>query len=340
MTNSLSKLINEDSILMHRVTLRQLRAFVAIASDANFTRAARRLNVSQSALTIQIRQFESAVGLRLFDRTSRSVELTAAGSQFFPAARRLLEDLGNALNDLHSVAQGQQGSVTVVAGASVISLVIAPAIARLYGSYPGISVRIIEHVGDEVAKQIAKGHADFGLANFVRASDTVDSEFLLKDRIGILCRTNHPLARKRAVTWGDIGSHPFAMTLGQGSGIRDMLVRNSGISGTLPEPKYETSNLSVLLSIVEQGVCIALLPGLAAFSAVGRELVFRPVSKPAAFRELFFVSPRRRSLPPAARGVASFIIAEFQKLKRARTAGIHVTTSDLSSFRRKLAKLG
>ena len=302
----------------------------------SFTRAANRLNVSQSALTLQIREMEADIGLRLFDRSNRTVELTAAGRELLPVAKRVLDDLSGALDSLHMLARREQGSVTVVAGASVIALAIAPAIARLFKSYPGISVRVIEHVGDEVANQVSRGHADFGLGNFARPSEAINSSLVFTDRIGIICRSQHPLARKRSLTWEDIANHPFATTLSQGSALRDMLDRDPHVGPILPKPHYETSSISVLMSIVEQGSCIALIPSLAAASSIGRKLVFRPIRDPAMFRELFFVTAKRRSLTPAARQVASFILAELEKITKTRRAALDVAMADLGSFRRHL----
>lgn len=325
---------------MKKVTLKQLRAFVTVATHASFTRAAGRLNVSQSALTLQIRDLEAGVGLRLFDRSGRSVELTTAGQEFLPLATRTLEDLDGGLENLRALAQREQGSVTVVAGASVIALAIAPAIARLFKSYPGISVRVMEHVGDQVTKQVSQGYADFGLGNFVRPTEMIESSFLLKDRIGIICRADHPLACKKVLTWLDIRSHPFATTLSQGTAMREMLDRHPDVGTLLPKPKYETSSISVLMSIVEQVTCIALIPRLAAASSTGRKVVFRPIRNPAMFRELCFVTPKRRSLTPAARQVALFILAELEKVTTTRMLGPDVSTSDLGHFRRRLEASG
>ena len=89
---------------MKNITIKQLRAFIAVAKLRNFTRAAAQLNVSQSALTIAIRQLEAEVGLRLFDRSTRAVELTPHAITFRPAAQRLLDDLAQSIDDLNAVA--------------------------------------------------------------------------------------------------------------------------------------------------------------------------------------------------------------------------------------------
>jgi DNA-binding transcriptional LysR family regulator len=223
----------------------------------------------------------------------------------------------------------------VVAGAAVISLVIAPAIAGLAKSFPGISVHILEDLGDEVTRRVVTGEADFGIASFVRPSSDINSYLLLKDRIGILCARDHILARKRVLRPKDLTQHPLAV-LGQGSVLRTVLAENPDVALVLPRPSCEASSMSALVSLVEHGAGIALLPSLAAFPATDRKLVFRPIHEPAMFRELFFVSQRRRSLTPAAQQVASAILTTLEA--GVRTHGLEASTSvaDLAATRRKI----
>src|SRR5262249_8422226 len=125
---------------MLNVSLRQLRVFTLIAREKSFTRAAERLHVSPSALTITIKELESEVGMRLFDRTTRTVDLTPQAVAFLPVAERLLDEIGRALDDLRSVAERKKGLVVVAAAASAIASIIAPAIGVLTNDHPAIPV--------------------------------------------------------------------------------------------------------------------------------------------------------------------------------------------------------
>jgi DNA-binding transcriptional LysR family regulator len=322
---------------MINVTLKQLRSFVAIAREAGFTRAAARLNVSQSALTLQIRALEAAIGLRLFDRSSRSVELTAAGRDFQPLAERMLEELDGALDNLQVLARRERGSVTLVAGAAVIQLAVTPALAELSRTHPGVSMRILENVGEEVARGVATGYADFAIANFISPTETIASSLLLKDAIGMLCHAQHPLARRGNLSWKDLKPYSLATTLSQGKVLRDMIDRNAPILSSLPKPRFETSSISALMSIVEHDLGIALLPRLVAIpAAANRKLVFRPIQAPTMFRELCFITSRRRSLTPAANLVARAVLKQLDTAIQARRVGAAIVTSNLSAFLRKL----
>jgi DNA-binding transcriptional LysR family regulator len=321
---------------MRNITFKQLRTFLMVAQEKSFTRAATRLNLSQSALTLQIRELESEVGLKLFDRSTRSVDLTAPAAAFRPIAARLLDELTRALDDLRSVAVRERGSVVVVAGASVIALIIAPAVALLAERYPGIAVRLIEEVGEDVTRRVADGEADFGLGTFVRPSPTIETSLLMKDRIGILCTSDHALAQKKGpLTWSDLSRHPFA-TLSRGTAIRGMLDKDPDIGGMLPPPIYEASSISALTSLVQQGAGIALLPSLAAYPSIGGKLVFRTIQNPIMLRELSFIAQRRRSLTPAARQLAFGILDQLAAIRKRPNLDVVTSAQSLLEFRRRL----
>jgi len=133
----------------------------------------------------------------------------------------------------------------------------------------GISVRILEDLGDEVGRRVAAGEADFGLPSYVRPSNEMDSSFLLKDQIGVLCAKNHPLVRRRSLTWKDLTGFPFA-TLSQGTPLRQVIDKHPDIGAVLPRPNYEASSISSLVALVAQGAGIALLRASRRFRRSGR----------------------------------------------------------------------
>lgn len=310
------KSIVRKNSTMTNVTIKQLRAFLALARHQSFTRAATELNVSQSALTLQIRALESALGARLFDRSTRMVELTLHGREFCPMVERLMDQLSRAVTAMQTLSTDAHGSVAVAAGSSVISLIIAPAVVRLASSYPSISVRIIEHAGRGLASRVMKGEADFGIAAVTGPTDALEKELLVKDRFGVLCARDHPLAGKsRNVIWSDLTRYPF-VTLASGTDTREMLARNPGVAPHLPRPTYEVASLSALFALVERGAGFTLLPGIAALPALRQNLLFRPVYKPTMFRELYFVCEKKGKLTPAAAHLACAILDEIMILKK------------------------
>jgi DNA-binding transcriptional LysR family regulator len=229
---------------------------------------------------------------------------------------RLMDQLTRAVTAVQTLSTDAQGSVAVAAGSSVISLIIAPAVVRLASSYPSISVRIIEHAGRGLASRVMKGEADFGIAALTGPTDALESELLVKDRFGVLCARDHPLAGKsRNVIWSDLTRYPF-VTLASGTDTREMLARRPGVTPHLPRPTYEVASLSALFALVERGAGFTLLPGIAALPALRQNLLFRAVYKPTMFRELYFVCEKKAKLTPAAAQLACAILDEIMTLKK------------------------
>jgi LysR family transcriptional regulator, carnitine catabolism transcriptional activator len=308
------------------VSLRQLRAFVLVAQERSFTRAASRLHVSPSALTITIRELEAEVGMRLFDRTTRSVDPTPQARAFQPVAERLLEDFGRALGDLRSFAERQKGFVGVAAAASIITFVLAPAIAALAKAYPAIIVRVIEDHTESVAKRVQNGEVDFGITTLLRPVNGIDARLLLQDRLGIIFSDRHELAKRRgAVSLLDIVGAPL-ISLAAGAGIRDLVDQQSRLAAALPRPTYEVSSISALHNLVARNVGVALVPALTARSAASAGIVFRPLSRPVIFRGFFFLRARNRALSPAAAALTERVLTEIHELREDEDIRVKVPT--------------
>jgi LysR family transcriptional regulator, carnitine catabolism transcriptional activator len=313
---------------MAEVSIRQLRAFVTLARERSFTRAAARLHVSPSAVTIAIRELEAGIGLRLFDRSTRSVEATRPAAAFLPLAERLLGELEHGLDDLRSLAERQKGSVAVAAAASFINYVLAPAVAALARAHPGIAVRVIEDTTESLARRVLEGEVDFGVTTLWRPMDEVDATPLLQDRVGIMLSPRHPLARADGpLDWSVISQFPLA-SLATGAGIRAQLDNHPKVAKLLQRPLYEVSNVSALQALVVRGVGLAVIPWMSARQASGGTMPYRPLQHPVVWRELFLIRRARRSLTPAALELVRMLIEELRSLDRSKHIRIAPSLSE------------
>ena len=319
---------------MHNVTIKQLRAFVMLAEQRSFTRAAARLGISQSALTLQIKDLEAEVGVRLFDRSTRSLDLTVHATEFLPVATRMLDQLSRGIEDLLAVAGREKGRVSIAAGASVISVLVTPALARLSKSHPKIEARLMDTPGADVERHVLNGDADFGIAALTRSHSLLAERLLLKDRIGVLLRVTHPLNKKRnALMWRDLGRYPFG-TFRVGTQARDVLDRHSQLGPScLPRPAYEVWSVSALLALAKQGAAPAVLPWASAIPAISSGCIFRPLQGPVLWRELHVICLRRRSLTPAAQLLLEAILDEVNTLSRCTNGGANVHVGDIAGMR-------
>ncbi len=299
---------------MTNVTLKHLRAFVSIARDNSFSKAATSLNISQSALTSAINNLEIEIGIRLFHRTTRFVELTEQGRNFLPTAHRLLEELDTSIEDLRATTDRENGLVVIAANPGFINTVVVPAVKVLSKTHPGIRVRLVESTGEALLKRIATGEVDFGVSPLWQPTESLKARLLLKDALGILCSKTHSLSHKKDfVTWAELSGHrvilPCAISACASSSITTLRV-----SKLLLAPAYEVFGASATISLVASGVGVAVLPGMALGPSLQADLTFKPLKEPRKLREIHYVRSDRRPLTHAAELVSDLMLKEVRKL--------------------------
>ncbi len=190
------------------VTLRQLRAFTSVAENASFTAAAAQLSLTQSALSVLVRELESEVGVRLFDRHTRGVALTEAGREFQPRVLRLLADLNDSVSSIADIGARKKGIVRLVAPQLIASAVLPGVIATYRRKYPGIDVRLADALPEHVLDGLATGAADLAFG-VLPHDESVEARVFLEDPWGLICRPDDPLASRRKLRWADIDPRTF-----------------------------------------------------------------------------------------------------------------------------------
>ncbi|OKH89545.1 LysR family transcriptional regulator [Thalassospira sp. TSL5-1] len=312
--------------MLSSVSLRHLRAFIAVAECGSFTRAANMLGLTPPTLTATIRQFEDIVGMPLFDRTTRQVALSAGGARFLPVARRLMADFEIALEDLDAQSKGLGGKVVVAAAPSVLTRILPQIIVAFHAAHPDASLRLDEMNAGEVHDAVAKGEVDFGIAGDWRTLPEIHFQPLFSDTMGVVCRRDHPLTARDQVSWYELAEYPF-VGLGPESGtgaILAQLIGQEGRARVLPfanqadqaatkiddapkprpiramRPVVETSNTVTLCAMVAAGIGITILPELAARVEASRDLAFVPLKDPVRERHIGVISRKSRSLSPIA----------------------------------------
>jgi DNA-binding transcriptional LysR family regulator len=294
--------------------LSELEAFVAVAELASFRKAADSVHLSQPALSRRIAKLEGALGVRLFDRTTRSVGLTAVGREFAAKARGLLDELERSLLAMGNMAATRAGEVTVACVPSAAYYFLPELIRRYHERFPRIRVRVVDEAANTVLAAVVRGEADFGI-NFIGTQDPdVDFEPILKEPFVAACRRDHPLARKRAVTWAELGRYDY-MTVSKSSGNR--LLIDLALAGTPERPRwfYEVRHVSTLLGLVEAGLGVAAVPRLAMPGAGHPTLAAVPLVEPAVTRTLGLIRRQGRTLSPAAQEL--YAMLEAQRTARA-----------------------
>ncbi len=292
------------------ITLRQLQAFKTVAEFGSFTRAADRLKVAQPALSLSIRELERELNLRLFDRTTRRVELTSAGREFLQSADRLLADLERAVRNAQELSERKRGRI-VLAAPPLLAAMIAPgAIAEYNTAFPGIDVGLVEGTNEQILEKLRSGEADCAIGTFDDREDGIRREGLAQDVLTLFCPPSHPLARQKRVRWRDLLDHRLIL-LTRDSNIRALIDRTlSELGENTTKPLYEVSQMTTAIMLVEAGLGPAVLPSYIWSFSRDRQIVSRPLVEPQVNRPISLIHAESRSLSPAAEAFVKVLRAQ------------------------------
>jgi DNA-binding transcriptional LysR family regulator len=282
------------------IGIRQLAAFVSLAENGSFTRAAAALDVSQPALTATIKQLEAATGVALFDRTTRQVTLTQSGAQFVADARRVIGDFNKVVDGLRELATCRRGSVRIASVPSFVVRVLPKLLREFSESYPNVSVRIDEENEQKVLSMLLAGDTDLGFGSDYSRDPDLIYEPLVRDDIGLLCRADHPLGRRQTpLSWSKLDGLPF-VAFHLETTIRRLIESARGMPKNVIEPAYEVSDVITMEALLEANLGVAATFRLGAYRGRDRKLVFRPLANPALSRNVCLVTHAKRTLSPAA----------------------------------------
>lgn len=283
-----------------QISIRHLRCFVAVAETGSFTVAASRLFQTQSSLTATIKQLENLAGLRLFDRTTRRVELTGDAVWFKDVAEQVLRDFDNAVEDLQSTSRGRRGHVRIAAAPSMITHVLAPTLLEFRQRYPGISVSVFDEGTDSIERNLMEGKRDFGLSSRLNNFPQLNYVPILADTYGAVFPKDHPLSRRKGkLRWKDLAGYDYiGLTSSTGIGSEIGSRPELGLTNISNESTDHASSTTSLFAILKLGGRFSPLPALAAFSEPINEFEFRELCEPTVEREICLITQKLRTQSP------------------------------------------
>jgi DNA-binding transcriptional LysR family regulator len=278
-------------------SIQHIRAFLAVAQTGSFSRAAVAVNLSPSALTVQIQQLEDWLGVALLERSPRHVSLTSAGQSALLPMEKLLLDLENIVTASRDLASLRRGVVTIAALPSLCASTLPPLLKQFREQFPGVEVRLRDVVAQRIDTLVRDGEVDFGLGVRARMSHGLEFQVVMEDRLCLFIPVDHPLAKRRSVTLGELTAQPIILT-GRDSSVRE-LVEQLFADAQLPlSPGLEANYMSTVLALVRQGLGMSLLPESA---DDGRDdLVKVPVDHPGVTRSIGLITRTGQTMAPAA----------------------------------------
>ncbi len=287
------------------ITLRQIKAFLAVAEQRTFTKGAERLHLAQPALSQLVKDLERELGMLLFHRTTRRVELTEAGQEFQTASTKIIEDLDFAVRNVSDLAARKRGRIVVAAPPLLAAVILPRVIADMRDRFPGIHIVPVDTRTDKIVEAVRTGGADCGLGTFAPTEDGIARTPIARDSLMLFCDSDSPFARSATASWKDLRDQAL-ITLTRDSGIRLLVETGCETAGVPLTPAYEVSQITTVLALVEAGLGVAVLPTYARAATLHSRVAARPLLDPEIARDIVMIRARERSATPA--------LGEFEKI--------------------------
>jgi DNA-binding transcriptional LysR family regulator len=282
--------------------LRHLRYFVAVAEELHFHRAAERLHISQPPLSQQIRALEAELGVALFERNRRRVELTPAGRSLLADARAILESTDRAADRVRRVAAGELGSLSIGFVGSATFSPVLPAILRDFRTrFPDVGLSMRELQTAEQLAALAAGRIDVGVIRGPLAAAELDPGLELvviqREQLVVAVPEAHPLAGSERLHAADLRGETFVILRRHESpGLFASLNAVMAGAGGVPEDVLEVAEMQTIIALVASGVGVSLVPA-AVSDSVRAGVAFRPLADPSPRTELALAWPRATNSP-------------------------------------------
>jgi DNA-binding transcriptional LysR family regulator len=287
-------------------TLRQMRAFIAVAKTGNFTLAAQFLHVTQSALSGLIKELEQTLGARVIDRSTRRIALTEMGHELYPLFNQMIDDLDRALANVADHAQLRKGIVRVAAPQLMACTLLPQAIAAWRQRHPDVKVSLADSGVENVTARVLSGEVDCGIAPERDETPELDARLLLDMPFEAVIPPAHPLASRERLAWSDLAGYPFISLRGQ---FTERLLADMGeaLREATLKPEHEVNFMTTALAMVAAGLGVTVCMPYAAALVQRYGLLTRPLAAPVLTRRFFIYTRGQRSLSPAAEAFVGFL---------------------------------
>jgi DNA-binding transcriptional LysR family regulator len=297
------------------ITSRQLKAFLLTAQHQSFSRAAEQLFITQSGMSVLVRELEAQLGFRLFERTTRKVTLTEFGAKFLPIADRNLIELESAAATIGRSASAASGSFALGATPFVAAEILPGAIATYGERDAGLHIRLVDADGPRLIEMVQSGEIDVACTAFQQDMPGVRRSALTRFSFTLVAKPGAVSGLARALRWSDIVAfkligfppeNPIQM-------LADEQLRRAGRHAP---PNVVCNYLETQIALVESGAGCAVVPSFASAACAKRGMAMYPLVDPDAVADMYWLANRARKLPAAAEGFNRFLKEYFAGLAR------------------------
>lgn len=292
-----------------------LKYFVEVADQKSFSKAARNLHISQSAISRTIKALEDELGVVLFIRNAKSVEMTDGGTIFLTHAKRVVFMFEHLKIDFENEFRLEQGSVLI----GLPPVTDAPIFAQLLGefkqTYPQIELELYEHGSKKIEISVQEGLIDVGIICTKPNAKEFDSFYLTSDPLSVILPKDNPLAEEDSISLDQLADQSFVLHKDDFN-LHDEIVKSCKSVGFQPHIVFETSQRDLMLQTVAAHLAIALLPSRLCptedeNTKVGASVVVRPLVNPEIMHTLHVIWKKGHYLSHASRLWLDFVMARL-----------------------------
>lgn len=300
-------------VISMNISIRHLRAFIAVAESSSFVEASDVLNCSQPALSVTIRNLEDEIGGRLFVRSTRSVVLTPEGADFLPTARRLIKEFSSALTDVQNQLLLKRGRLNIAAIPSFSCGLLGKIIKEFRLLFPQVDVSLLDTHTEELVHHVHNGRVEFGVTFAPSSVQGLDFTSLFTDEFEVLFSPDNPLAKHFSGNAMELENEDFIL-LQAPSSIRYLILERLKAHGLNKSPVFECDQLATVGQMVANNVGISIIPSLAKRHMEALGCICKPLNSPQISQSLGILKRTRQPLSRAS--------IEFIKLLKVHKFGI------------------
>ena len=295
------------------ITSRQLKAFVLTARHQSFSRAAEQLFITQSGMSVLVRELETQLGFRLFERTTRRVTLTDFGSKFLPVADRSLRELESAVANLSRSAASATDSLSIGAAPFPAAELMPQVISSYMALNPRVSIRLIDAEGPRLMQMVQSGEIDAALSAWHQELPGVLRQLLASCPLMLICAEDALSELPPAVRWREVAALRL-IGMPREYPIQMQVDEQLAIAGRHAPPELVCNYLETQISMVEAGAGAAAVPTSAAPACAKRRIRMHAIFDPVVRTDFYWVTGRARATPASAEDFSAYLKDYLQQI--------------------------
>lgn len=300
------------------ISLRQLKAFVMLAKVENFSRAAERLHIAQSGLSMMVRELEGQLGFRLFDRSTRKVALTSLGQEFLMVAEQNIKSVESFVSQAARTSKEAATVLTIGAPPMACAHLLPDIVLAFRTRHPNVQLKIMDVQLGRITDMVLSGEVDLGLGMFVKPTPGLTRRSLFKYSVMVASRAEKFQVARTPCTWQELANKPF-ISLPSDAPFQQTVDLHLAHAGHVMPPRMTVNYIETQIGMAVAGSGYAIIPTTANAACKGRPVRLQSIIEPAVELDYFELRDRARSLPACADEFSSLFserISRFAVLKR------------------------